>query len=290
MPNDITAELDSVPSAVEQIADLARREAERTPDRYLLNADSALVVTKVRTDERVDVLDLERHLVEPQRTRGTVTVHDPGDFINVVNRLSNVDHTTVWANVDNGTITAVVNDHATWDQPGWRDHTIQLQLQADEDWQAWMALNGKLVDQARFAEFIEDVAHTVVEPDNATMLEVASTMVAKREVEFSQSHRLQTGDVQLRFEETTKANAGVKGDMEIPEQILVQLSPWRGVEPARIDGRLRFSIRGGQLAIGYKLIRPDAFRDEVFAGLVETVRSGLDTVPIYRGTPPQPVR
>lgn len=290
MPDQISAQLDSMPTAVDQIAELARRDAERTPDSYLLSHDTALVVARVRNDETIQVSSLEYHLDTPQRTRGHAVIHDPGDFCAAVNRLANMDHTTVWASVDAGTITAVVNDHATWDQPGWRDHTITLQLQADEDWKAWMALNGELVPQARFAEFIEDVAHTVVRPDNATMLEVASTMVAKREVEFSQSTRLQTGDVLLKFEETTNAKAGTKGDMEVPEQIVVQLSPWRGVQPAQIDGRLRFTIRNGQLAIGYKLIRPDAFRDEVFSRLVQNVEEGLDSVPIYRGTPPTALR
>lgn len=285
-----TLEADSMPTAVDQIADLARRDAERTPDSYLLNHDNALVVAKVRNDETVHVRDLEQYLATPQRARGHAVIHDPGDFCAAVNRLSNVDHTTVWASVDTGTITAVVNDHATWDQPGWRDHTLTLQLQADEDWKAWMGLNGRLVEQAKFAEFIEDVAHTVVSPDNATMLEVASTMVAKHQVEFSQSTRLQTGDVALMFEETTNAKAGTKGDIEVPERIVVQLSPWRGVQPAQIDGRLRFTIRGGQLAIGYKLIRPDSFRDEVFSRLVQRVEEGLDTVPIYRGTPPASLR
>lgn len=290
MPDDLTAQLDAVPSAVDQIADLVRRDAERVPANYDINHDRALVVTKVRTDETIQVHDLERHLDEPLRGRGMALVHDPGDFCEVVNRQANIDHTTVWANVEAGAITAVINDHAGWDRPGWRDHTIQLRLQEDEDWMAWMKLNGQLVPQERFAEFIEDVAHTVVEPDNATMLEVASTMFATQKVEFSQSTRLQTGDVQLRFEETTNAKAGTKGEMEVPEKIVVRLSPWRGVRAADIDGRLRFQIRGGQLAIGYKLNRTDAFRDEVFAGLIESVREGLNSVPLYRGPAPTSLR
>lgn len=290
MPNDLTAEMDAVPSTVEQIADLARRDAERLPEHYDLNADRSLVVAKVRDDEKLEVHDLESYLDEPNRARGTVTVHDPGDFVDVVNRQANVDHTTVWANVEAGTVTAVINDHAGWDLAGWRDNTIQLRLQSDEDWTKWMQFNEKLLPQAEFAAFVEDVSHTIVDPDNATMLEVASTMFATQKVEFSQSTRLQTGDVALKFEETTAAKAGAKGQMEVPERIVVRLSPWRGVLPADVDGRLRFQIRSGQLAIGYKLIRPDAFRTEVFDGLVQVIKNGLDTVPLYRGQAPVSLR
>jgi uncharacterized protein YfdQ (DUF2303 family) len=290
MPNDLTAEIDTAPSSVEQIADLARRDAERTPSNYNLDADRSLVVARVRDDEKLEVHDLERYLDVPNRARGHVVVHDPGDFVEVVNRQSNLEYTTVWANVDAGTVTAVINDHAGWGRAGWRDNTVQLTLQPDEDWAKWMQFNERLLPQADFASFVEDVSHTIIEPDNATMLEVASTMFATQKVEFSQSTRLQTGDVALKFEETTAAKAGAKGQMEVPERIVVRLSPWRGVMPADIDGRLRFQIRSGQLAIGYKLIRPDAFRTEVFDGLVQVIKNGLDTVPLYRGQAPASLR
>lgn len=287
-----TIEAATVPSDVEQIADLARRDAERTPEPYWLDDDDdrSLVLAKLRGDERIEKLNLEEYLDQPNRARGGVAVHDPSDFVDVVNRLANAEHTTVWANVEHGAITAVVNDHARWDAPGWRDHTATLRLQEDEDWRRWIARDGKLLAQEDFAQFLEDVAHTVIEPDNATMIEVATSMIAKREVEFSQATRLQTGDVQLRYEETTKANAGAKGDMEVPEKIVVRVSPWRGVLPADLDARLRWRIVGGQLAIGYRLLRPDAFRDEVFAGLVAKVRDGLaNDVPLYLGATPNPL-
>lgn len=291
MPNDFTTELDSMPSTVAEIADLARRVAEQTVEPYSISLDDrSLVVTKVRNDETIQVRDLEKHLDEPNQARGMATVHTPADFIALTNRLSNIDHTTAWANVESGTITAVINDHATWDQPGWRDHTAHLVLQQDEDWKRWVQRDNRLSSQADFSQFVEDVFHTVVDPDAATMLEVSRTMRAATRVDFSQATRLDNGDVQLRYEETTESKAGQKGQLEVPERVTVRLSPWRGVEPREMEARLRWRIEGGQLLIGYRIVRPDVFRDEVFDGLVEEIRAGIAPIPLYRGSTPTSLR
>lgn len=291
MPNDFTADLEAAPSTVVEIADLARRNAEQTVEPYSISTDDrSLVVTRVRTDERVETHNLEKYLDEPNTARGAAVVHTPADFIALTNRLSNIDHTTVWANVDAGTVTAVINDHAHWDEPGWRDHTAKLALQEDEDWKRWTLRDNQLSSQADFSQFVEDVYHTVIDPDAATMLEVSRTMRANSSVKFSQSVRLDNGDIGLRYEESTEGKAGERGELEVPERVTVRLSPWRGVEPRQMEARLRWRIEGGQLRIGYRIVRPDVFRDEVFDGLVEQISAGIDPIPLYRGTTPTSLR
>jgi uncharacterized protein YfdQ (DUF2303 family) len=291
MPNDLTAELDALPNSVEQIADLARRAAEQEPHAYELNVgDRHVLVTRLRNDEHIVVNDLEKHLDEPARARGTAVVHTPDDFVSLVNRISNVDATTVWANVNTGSATALINDHTTWDQPGWRDHTAHLVLQEDEDWKRWTGRDNVLTSQAEFSQFVEDVYHTVVDPDAATMLEVSRTMRAATAVKFSQSTRLDNGDIGINYEETTTSKAGEKGQLEVPERVTVRLSPWRGVEPRDMEARLRMRIQDGQLRIGYRIVRPDVFKDEVFDGLVDKIRDGINPIPLYRGETPSPLR
>lgn len=289
----ITHELDSA-TTLDVVVDLARRDAERTPQPYNLTDDTgdrSLVLVKLRADEHVHTIDLEQHLTAPGRARGQAAVHDPSDFADYVNRLANPTNTTVWANEKAGTLTAIVNDHADWDDPGWRDHTITLHLQDDADWLQWHRRDGQRTSQEDFAEFVEDVAHTIIDPDAATMLEVATTLSAKRQVDFNQGVRLQTGDVQLKFEETTTAAAGAKGNLEVPERIRVRIAPWLGVEPVELDARLRWRIQNKQLAIGYQLLRSDIAKREAFAQLVDSVRESLEaTLPVFLGTPPPSLR
>lgn len=282
-------------TTLDVVVDLARRDAARVPMPYPLNGDDiddrSLVLVKLHSDEHIEKIDLEQHLDEPGRARGQAAVHDPADFAEYVNRLANVHNTTVWANEKAGTLTAIVNDHADYASPGWRDHTITLHLQDDADWCKWHQRDGQRVSQEDFAEFVEDVAHTIIDPDAATMLEVATTLSAKRSVDFHQGTRLQTGDVQLKFEETTTAAAGAKGNLEVPERIRVRIAPWLGVEPVVLDARLRWRIPNRQLAIGYQLLRSDIARRDAFAQLVASVRGELEEgLPVFLGTPPPSLR
>lgn len=277
-------------TGIVDVVDLIRRDTERVPKPYAVDNSSSIVITKLRQDERIEQHDLEHHLDRPRRPRGHARVYDPSDFAGVVNRLADPDHTTVWADVFAGTMTGVINDHADWVDSGWRDHTVTLTLQGDEDWVRWHALDGKGVDQATFAEFVEDVSHTIVRPDAATMLEVATTMSATRNVQFKQGTRLQTGDVQLTCVETTNAQAGAEGNVEIPEKIVVLIAPWLGVEPVELTARLRWRIRQGQLAIGYQLLRSDIARRDAFAQLVTGMRDDLDNaIPVFLGPAPKPL-
>lgn len=286
-----TPQATPLPAHSIDVADLIRRDAERVPEAYKLDEKSSLVLIKIREDERLEQVDLEKNLNAPRRPRGRALVHEPSDFAELVNRLADPHQTTVWANVHNGTMAAVINDHADYLAAGWRDHVVKLELQADEDWQRWHALDGKGVDQSTFAEFVEDVSHTIVSPDAATMLEVATTMSATRNVDFKQGTRLQTGDVQLTCVETTNAQAGAKGNVEIPEKIVVRIAPWLGVEPVELTARLRWRISQGRLAIGYQLLRSDIARRDAFARLVAGMRQDLDeNVPVFLGPEPTSLR
>lgn len=293
---DTTAQLIDGGPAVEVIADLARRDAERTPTGYDVAGDGALVVARIRTDERLEVHDLEKYLDRPQRTRGGATVHDPADFAEYVIRLHD-DNTTVWADVNAGTVTAVINDH-DGGNAGWRDHTVALRLQPDPDWVRWANLDGKRVGQTDFAEFVENVAHTIIDPDAATMWEVATTMSAKRSVDFSQGTRLDTGDLQLTCVETTEARAGATSNVEIPTKIRIRISPWLGVNPIELDARLTWRIGADRrLAIGYQLLRADEAKRDAFSLMVGAIRTELDnnphlddSIPVLLGSAPASLR
>jgi uncharacterized protein YfdQ (DUF2303 family) len=274
---------------VSAAAELAYRDADRSVTPSTVEQDTALVVARLREDERLEELSLERHLGTPLRNRGTAAIHDPTDFAGYVIRLASDGATTVWVDPDGGKLVAVFDDHINAVRPGWRSHTATLTLKADPDWRDWLARDNRRGGQAEFAEHLESLAHTVVDPDAASMLEIARTFDAKRSVNFSSGVRLDSGDVQLVYEETTKAKAGEKGQLEIPAAFTVRISPFLGVAPADVQARLRWRIVDQSLAIGYALLRPDLVRREIIDGLVGQLRSEIDPVPVFLGFPPPPV-
>lgn len=283
-------------NAVEAVAELAHRAAaaESLKGHGLYEEDS-LVVRVVPNDQTIRTVDLERHLGTPRRPRGDVTVTDPADFCTFVRRLEGTQ-TTVWANEDTHTVTAVFNDHGETDEgdaegfAGWRDHTATLRLKVDRDWAAWMEYDGKLLDQETFAEFLEDNARSVVEPDAATMFEVARFFQARTNSDFTRAIRLDNGDVQMSYTEQTEATVKVpiKDNYEVPASFTVRLAPFIGTPSTELTARLRWRLREGRLGIGYALLRPDLVVREAFQDVVATINRDLNS-PVLLGVAPKPL-
>lgn len=279
-------------------ADMARR-ATAAGAIPVEDVQAGLVVRLRRTDEVIDTVDLEKHLYSPLAPRGAAVHADPAGFANYVRRLAN-EHTTVWADVDQNRITAVFNDHATADEAGWRDHTATLRAQLDDEWTAWAERSGKMAGQEVFAEFVEEHYSAIdgaakvdgkTGPSAADMLEIATTFQARRSAQFERATRLQSGDVQLRWTETTTATAGTKGTLDVPQWFAIKVRPYRGVDPVTVVCLLRYRIREGLLSIGYQMHRRDEILRDAFATLTDTVATGLGgAAPMYAGHPPPALR
>ncbi len=277
-------------------ADLGRRAAERVPVSFDLDEDQPLVVARIRDDETLEAHDLERFLDAPVWPRGAATLHDPADFAAYVTRLGTSEHTTLWADLAGGRIAAVLDDHADYAAAGWRRHTVALTMQDDVDWATWAKWDNKLVTQTQFADHIEQMTHTIVEPSAADMLEVVTGFHAKRNVTFRQQVNITSGDVQLTYDEASTATATTKaGHIEVPRQFTVMLTPWTTVDPVLLTARLRWRIEGGSLAIGYSLLRPDRARAQAFDQVLMTVRDGVldgngePRFPLFLGAKPDRV-
>lgn len=287
--------LDAV-NAVEAIAELAHRAtAAESPAAHPIDQDESLIVRVVPNNQAIKAVDLERYLEQPRRPRGDVTVHDPADFCTYVKRLEGTQ-TTVWADDDRGSVTALFNDHGeTEDEDaeglaGWRDHTATLWMKVDRDWETWINHDGKLGSQEWFAEFLEDNARLIVEPDAATMYEVARSFQARSSADFSRVVRVDNGDIQMTWNEQTdaKVNSAVKGTFDVPASFTVRLAPFVGTPMQQLTARLRWRLREGQLAIGYSLLRPDLVVREAFQDVVSTVHASVNS-PVLLGVAPKPL-
>lgn len=284
---DVNADLE--PSTTESIARLAREGLEPRN----LQPDDGRRVASVLVPEgtRHELIDLERYDTHPERKRGQVNLHEHTSFADYL-----FDHalpgTHVYADVRNGTVTAVLNDHTRVQrgdsQPGWGDHRATLDLRHSHEWVCWTQRNGGLMSQDDFAEHLEDNYVDIVEPDHATMLEIAQSIQASSSAEFKSKQRLQDGQVALRYEEQVEARAGQKGDLTIPETFTVALRVYEGTLTTEMTARLRYRIRDGQLAIGYRLERLDDVRDAAFASVIDEIeqRAGHTCL---RGKAPAPL-
>jgi uncharacterized protein YfdQ (DUF2303 family) len=232
------------------------------------------------------------HLAEPTGQRdGTRTVREPESLVRLVKRLQTAS-TTLWAHRDAGTVEALFDDDPAQaddaaPRRGWRDDRAVLELQLNEDWLAWTRGDGMLYSQRTFGEFIEEQAHAVVEPDAATMLEVATTLTAKRTLDFSSRTRLDNGDVEFKFAEDTTMKAGRGAtSIEIPSTFVVRTPVWIGTPPVELRARLRVRPDGDGVKMGYKLVRVTDAKDAAFRTVCDGLTGEIgDAVPLFYGTP-----
>lgn len=238
----------------------------------------------VRTPDGIREIDLTGDAWSPlpARKKGLTVVRDAGSFTDLWHKHSN-DASEVYADSDRLSVTAVLNaDSET--AADWGDHRVRLELRETDAWKQWAALDGKLIGQEQFAEFIEDHLPEILEPAAAEMLEIAQSIQGTVKAEFASGTRLATGQRQLQYTETVAAKAGQKGNLVIPEVFTVGLVPFEGSDGYRLTARLRYRINGNQLTIGYKLDRPADVRRKAFDDIVATIDEQIEQ-PILNGVP-----
>lgn len=273
---------DQTRTETDAIADLALAQLQYTTRDHGDGFHTHVLAEGMRLEHE----DREKTQPNPRAPRAVVGAHTPDGLIAYATRHVDASTSTLWADVDAAAITVVINDHSIDGRPGWADHRARLQLRRPPEWQAWTELNGKTMSQVALAEFLEEHAREIVEPDGATMIELAQTFHATTKAEFKQAVVLATGDRRLTYEETTTAGAGATRSKDVPAAFVVALAPFEGHDPVRIEARFRYTIRDGNLTLGYRLLHlVDISRDAVRT-LVGQVSAGLD-LPIIEGTAPE---
>ena len=221
----------------------------------------------------------------PHRKKGTVAVLDAASFIEYYTLFSD-EHSRVFADETKSQVLSVLDYHGIGENaPRWGQHRVLLTLRHSEEWKRWIGRNGqaKKMSQMEFAEFIEDNTPDIIEPSAATMLEMARTLQAKTDVDFSSAIRTNNGQVQLKYTETVKGTYG-SGNVEIPEEFKIQIPVYVGTPRVGIRARLRYRLNSSKLSIWYDLLRPEATERDSFIQTLAAIKDGLK-VNIINGNP-----
>lgn len=176
----------------------------------------------------------------------------------------------VWANIDSRTILGVCDG-----VHGWARNTVRLELKHSREWAEWAQIDGKLLNQVEFAEFIESHISNIGAPDGATLLDICQTLQAHTQVTFKQQNILANGQRQFQWEETTEAKAGDKGNLKIPGELILVVRVFQGSDPVQMTARFRYQLREGVLRIGVKLAEPDRAVEEAFNDVTALVQEGV---------------
>ena len=200
----------------------------------------------------------------PERINQHPKFQDQASFTAYINTYKD-DRTRVLADVNANSFLALIDYHGAGSDrlPEFVSHRAGFTLSLSEQWKLWMAQNDKLIPQAEFAEFLEDNRADIVDPDSATLLEIAKDLQAKSDVNFSSKVNSSNGAAVLQFEETIKTTV-TTGRIEMPESFTIRIPVFYGEAAVEIPARLRFRISDGKLKFQYKLYRPVEVKQHAF--------------------------
>lgn len=245
----------------------------------------------------------------PARRTGTVRVADVRSFAAYFAKHADAA-SEVYADVDAGTITAVLDAHQGSRSDGglagsddglarWQEHRLVHQLRITNAWKLWAGNHRQPMSQERFAEFLEDnlrdVAPRHQQPrdadgnpviDPAGLLELIKNFQATTKAEFKSGIRLDNGQTQLTYHEEVTGGHSKDRTVEVPTVFNLAIAPYDDCPVKIIEARFRYRAVNGQVSFSYVLDNPDRRREDAVAEVVrETAAEIGDEHPIMIGQP-----
>lgn len=165
------------------------------------------------------------------------------------------------------------------------EERLVLRLQKSEEYVAWTQLNGKEVEQAAFAKFIDEHIEDIdgdgdTYPAGNVVQKVAIELEGRSGVDWEARVNPQTGARVLVWKETV----GTVGNFAVPRVIRLRLRPWVGA-PAQLHVvSLGYRVVNRELRFRLDFRRLDTRREEARTDLATFIadRTGY---PVFVGTP-----
>jgi len=169
------------------------------PDVQQLGGDKAPPTPFVVLPHNCRVESLA-HLSDPEKNYSHEFT-DIESFVDFVNAYQD-ERTRLYGLTAEGSFLAIIDDHRP-DRDEFalspKKQTARLKLEKTSEAKSWLDGQNRELSQVAFALFVEDNVHSVVKPSGADFLQVALTLQAKKGVNFRSGHRLENGDIQLRY-------------------------------------------------------------------------------------------
>jgi uncharacterized protein YfdQ (DUF2303 family) len=242
-------------------------------------------------DGTIEIVDGDPELTAPERKTGIARVYDADSFGAYFTKHAQDEQSDIYGDPYGPAIVGVLNGHGRSEPDalaqinGFGDHRVELIFRQTPAWKRWSSLDGQLSNQVTFAQHLEDSLPDVVEPEGASMLELAQSFQAHTKVQFESGKDLGSGQRQLVYREEIAASAGAKGDITIPKEFVIGIAPYEGCGLYRVTARLRYRISDGTLTIGYKLDRPEDVLRVAFDEVLQRVQQASDRIALL-GQPP----
>jgi uncharacterized protein YfdQ (DUF2303 family) len=270
-------------NAVKAIIEQARAGVAPIEVRSTLSKKTLVIPGHGEHAAQVIEVDCEAGAERPYRKRGKVTVFDAASFNMVLKDNADAGDIAIYIDrhPEKPAVVAVLNGNGVAG-PGWGDFRAEIQFRPTPQWMKWKAMDGKLVQQVQFSEFLEENLDDVAEPAGAMLLEIATYLSAVRTVNFKSGVKLHSGIVTLQHEETDEVKAGA---LELPETFTLGITPVYGLASYAVPARLRYRIQDRKLYLGFKLQRMETLMQKIVDDVVTKIERGAN-ISVFDGLAP----
>src|SRR5574343_1137110 len=189
----------------------------------------------------------------PRRREGTARHNEVDSFIAHVKRFAGAD-SVVFADVAAMRLTAIFDYHPAGaairkpnDNDGrasWCKHRSTYEATRSSEWLAWSAIDGKMMAQDDFGDFIEAHLEDLASgekgegfPAPMAILELARDLRIHVKGRFERKLDPRTGDHSLVCRQETESTS-----TSIPRAFLVGLRVFEGSSPYRLEARMRVHL------------------------------------------------
>lgn len=231
----------------------------------------------------LELKSFEHLLPAPLHLVQSTAFGDADSLLAYYNRFAS-EESTILADMTKCEFKAILDYHKNATTPAWGKHIATYNCPITREWKEWESNDKKNMNQVEFARFIENRVDDIAAPDNSSapgtptgqeMLQIALTLQATEGVDFRSSHRLEDGQVQLKYNQTIQGAAGIAGELQIPKCFDIGLRLFEGGTAYRLRARFRYRINNGTCVMWYELINPHKAKENAMDELVKKVRDGI---------------
>lgn len=261
--------------AIQELHHVDVRQIEMVRDNGVIDAASVAILPKGMDIKSLRPI-LEEFRQKPREIRAAVKITDTESMISYVNLFKD-DRSIGFANLDNLTVSAIMDYHRPDDPENCAHHAIYT-CPVSNEWQTWTrAMAAKFMDQATFAEFLEENACDMISAEGvepATIMEVATQLRVSVKSNFDSGVNINTGEVQFTYT-TEHKQQSKRGDITVPTKFFIAIPVFRDGDRYRLAVRLRYRLGdGGGVAWAISIDHIDRIRDNAFKEVVKAINEG----------------
>lgn len=260
-------------------------------DPYNFNEEVAAYLSGIRTPAIADtknpflvlpknyleVVDIEKHLLYPRKIRKNIHFIEAQSFVDYFKQFRVNFEPQIFATVDDSGMkflcifdydisgkfreaTAETPAAQRIAQPLWNCHLAKLSMAYHRDYANLRGHADKWISQEEFALFIEENAHLFVNPDAASMMELAQELKGNMSVSWQSGKRLSNGAVTMEYVQTIDA-VSKRGQMEVPEYLDMKCPMYEGFDVKDIRAAFRWKINSdNKVLFSFRLLTKVAER------------------------------